>query len=196
MGSADEARQYVSESLYLREAMANEVVNYAALARHIAEELDKDGEQSVKAIEVALRRMQLETDSEERKGVLASTTYTMYADAAVLRGIDQALTGSLASVADESNALFAKVQTEKSVTVITVESVLPEHVDSFEQVAAFKLSSPADIEETPGVVALLTQRLGDKDVNIVEMFSCQEETVFAVIDEDVSSTITCLNELC
>lgn len=196
MGSADEARKYVRESLYLREAMADEVVNYAALARHIAEELDKDGDQSVKAIEVALRRMQLETGSEERKRVLASTTYTMYADAAVLRGIDQALTGSLASVADESNALFAKVQTEKSVTVITVDSVLPEHVDSYERVAAFKLSSPADIEETPGVVALLTQRLGDKDVNIVEMFSCQEETVFAVSNDDVSATITCLNELC
>lgn len=192
MGVAEQARAYVNNRVYLKKAVAEDVVNYAALARLVAEAIDIDGQQGTKAVEVALRRMKPTVKAQKAQQILAQTTYTMYADAAVLRDIETDLVERVETKATQDNALYTKISTEKSLTVITVSSVLPDSLSDYDGVTAFKLSSPSVIESSPGVIALLTDRLRDASVNIVELFSCQDETVFAVSRDDVSTTIQCL----
>ena len=56
------------------------------------------------------------------------------------------------------------------------------------------VASPESIEETPGLLTLLTGVLSAQSINIVEALSCYTDTIFLLEQDDLSAAISVLTK--
>lgn len=182
MSIAEEVEEYVQKRPYIQRALAEDIVNYSALARKTMKEIDG----SFEAIKMALRRHSEEMKKERRKRS---------------QNIGKILEGS--SIELQSNVKVCKskqkqegiyhAKTENGFTTIQ-EADARCSGDTIDDQVVITIKSPENLEETPGVLAYVTSILAGQEINMTELISCREDTHIIIDEEDATEAFKLLNE--
>ncbi len=174
MSVASQVELYVSRKPYLREALAQGVVNYSALARKICED---EGIDSFEAVKAALSRLEnylseVQTDRRGRVEQVLERTEVKIED------------GVEALKSSEDRDAVVKAKTENGYT----------HVIEGEEQSLVTLVSPVRLEETPGVIEFILSSLAAEGINVDHLISCREDTHLVVDRSDAPRVLEILQE--
>lgn len=173
MSSAAKVEIYVSKRPYIKEALAEGIVNYSALARKICRDEDLESEDAVK---VALSRYEdhISREREERRSkvekILEKTSMS------VRPGVDV--------VKQEEEDVIVSAETGNGYTSVVGGG----------DKALVSLESPEALESTPGVVEFILSSLAAEGINVDQLISCREDTHLLIDEEDASKTLEMLQD--
>lgn len=182
MSVAEQVKAYVERRPHIQESLAQDIVNYSALARLVQTEVDGGFE----AVKMALRRYS--EDLQERRDRRVKNI------AEILSGTSIELRSNVqACTTDElvDGEIFAK--TEHGYTVIQ-EGGAACPGDVIEDQVMITLKSPRDLEDTPGVLAYVLSILAGREINLLEVISCREDTHLVIDEADATEAFELLNE--
>jgi hypothetical protein len=203
---ARHVREYLDGHPVIADAIRLGIGNYSAIARRIATDL---GETRTDAIIAACRRYPRGRNESFREAgvrrVLRKSrieTRTKVAAITLSQGADvlQRLGDVVEELLDE-NSLCRVIQVSRGTVVIVDEdSVLrvtkqlrgPQVVGVRKGLVELAVTSPESIEETPGLLTLLTGVLSAQSINIVEALSCYTDTIFLLEQDDLTSAMAVL----
>jgi len=170
---AQRVRETIQTRPSLLDALSMKIVNYSALARILQEEL---GEGSLEAVKAAIIRVadEISTDrglrEEAVQGILKASKVRLQDKIGVV----------ISTVRLDIPHIVTAHLTDQYVYIVDqtiIKEPLPDHVQFQKNLVALILLSPADVEETPGFVAFITQQLASRNINIVEFISCSTNTI-------------------
>lgn len=173
----DEVQAYVTKRPYIQEALAQDIINFSALARSIEEEIDGGFE----AIKMALRRYQKERAEQRIERQQAITE--LLGDTSV--ELKHNVTVCKTDTAHPGAVIHAV--TTSGPTWIIEGSHQNDHTTITDQVLV-TLRSPANLEEVPGVLAYILSLLAGRGINVTELVSCREDTHLIVDETDAIDT--------
>ncbi len=182
MSVADEVQEYVEKRPYIQEALAQEIVNYSALARQIQGEVSGGFE----AVKMALRRHteELKQQREHRVNNIAS----------ILEGTTVELKSNVqVCKSDGEHEGDVLARTEHGYTVMQTGNDDCEG-EVIEDQVMITLKSPQDLESTPGVLAYILTILAGREINVTELVSCREDTHIVIHEDDSTEAFELLNE--
>ncbi len=206
-------RKLIMSRPFFKECLVEGVVNYSALARLLARELESmEVRASHSAVKVALTRIRrdlLKSEESVRsklKHILSSSVLQVQTDLNVVTVRKHSILLKLLDVAKvmETSRFFQLLQGVNTFTVIISRENLNEllkHisvndvVEVLEGQAAVILISPREIVETPGVVAFVTSTLYETNINITQIVSCYSDTIILVDSSKVSEAFRALESL-
>jgi aspartokinase len=170
---AQRVRETIQTRPSILDALSMKIVNYSALARILQEEL---GEGSLEAVKAAIIRVadEISTDrglrEEAVQGILKASKVRLQDKIGVV----------ISTVRLDIPHIVTAHLTDQYVYIVDqtiIKEPLPDHVQFQKNLVAMILLSPADVEETPGFVAFITQQLASRNINIVEFISCSTNTI-------------------
>ncbi len=199
--------EYIKEHPSVQSCLKKGLINYSALARLIAKELDIEKKTSKEAILIAARRFKellkkditaereikelLSHSSLEFKNrisvfvVQKTTNFDIYEEMQNIRkefGVIYVIEGSDHHI----------IITQEKYEQIIERKIKDLLIKKTNNLALITLRSLKEIEETIGVAAFLTSLLSENGVNIVELLSCWTDTLFVVHSKDVSKALELL----
>ncbi len=170
---AQRVRETIQTRPSILDALSMKIVNYSALARILQEEM---GEGSLEAVKAAIIRVadEISTDrglrEEAVQGILKASKVRLQDKIGVV----------ISTVRLDIPHIVTAHLTDQYVYIVDqtiIKEPLPDHVQFQKNLVAMILLSPADVEETPGFVAFITQQLASRNINIVEFISCSTNTI-------------------
>lgn len=173
MSSAAKVELYVSKRPYLKEALAEGVVNYSALARKIVEE---EKLESFDAVKAAVSRYEEHISGERRKRRSKVEEVLQKTSMNVRPGVDV--------VKEERRDAIVSSKTGSGYTSV---------VEGGEK-ALISLESPETLERTPGVIEFILSSLAAKGINVDQLISCREDTHLVVDGSEASDVMEVLQE--
>lgn len=182
MSVAEEVEKYVEKRPYIQEALAEEIVNYSALARKVQEEVDGGFE----AVKMALRR-HTEDLKERRRTRRKNIGEVMEGTSVELRNNMQVCK----SDREKKGKVLSK--TKHGYTVMQ-ESGVECDGEVIEDQVMITLKSPKNLEGTPGVLSYVLSILAAREINVTELISCREDTHIVIDEEDATEAFKLLNE--
>jgi aspartokinase len=179
---ADEVKEYVEKRPYVQEALAEEIVNYSALARKAQEEIQG----SFEAVKMALRR-----DSEELAERRRKRSQNV---GKILEGSSIELQSNIqvCECKEELEGIYT-AETDHGYTVIQ-ESGSECNGEVIEDQVVITIKSSENLKDTPGVIAYITSILAGQEINITELISCREDTHIIIDEKDATEAFKLLNE--
>lgn len=171
MSSAAKVELYVSKRPYIKEALAEGVVNYSALARKICEE---EGLDSFDAVKMAVSRYEDHISSQRKKRRSKVEE--------VLENTSLQLRPGLKVVKEEVEDPIVSAKTQNGDTSV---------VEGGDK-ALISLESPEKLEKTPGVVEFILSSLAAEGINVDQLISCREDTHIVVEDGKASKALEVL----
>jgi hypothetical protein len=201
--AAQVTRDYIGSRPALRQILLNGLINHSALARRIMEE---EGQTNEEAVTSALRRL-VQEEAEQRvtegrdeaiNDLLSDSNLNMKNKIAsitakgewlVLARLEKLFKGLLGQ-----RVLLQVILGTEGLTIITEEKMVDdivkvlgsEHVLKVRKgLAEVAVRCPPRIEDTPGVVAHLSDLLSQRGINVVEMVSCYTDVIFIVEERDI-----------
>jgi hypothetical protein len=171
MSSAAKVELYVSKKPYIKEALAENIVNYSALARKICQEEGLDSEDAVKAALSRYQDYMAESRAERREKVeeiLVETSIEVKPGLKVLKS-------------EEKESVISAYTANGPTAVI-------EGGDK----TLISLESPEELENTPGVLEFILSSLAAEGINVDQFISCREDTHLVVEDSDASDALELL----
>lgn len=175
MSTAAKVELYVSKRPYLKETLAEDVINYSALARKICREENIDSEEAVKAAVsryqefIAESRAQRKSEVED---ILDGSALKVRSDIAVEKSGGY---NSEAIVSAKTKNGFTNMVSGGEKSIVTLES-------------------PEQLEETPGVIEFILSFLAAENINVGQLISCREDTHLVVDQEDGPEVLELLQE--
>lgn len=199
-------REYLDGHPAVADAIRLGIGNYSAIARRVAVEVRAPSPAAIVAacrryprgrgesfreagVRRVLRRSRLETRTK-----VAAITLSQGAD------VLQRLGDVVEELLDE-NSLCRLIQVSRGTVVIVDEdSVLrvtkqlrgSQVVGVRRGLVELAVTSPESIEETPGLLTLLTGVLSAQSINIVEALSCYTDTIFLLDESDLTAAMAVL----
>jgi hypothetical protein len=213
VSAADVTRAYVDEHPSVRDALREDLVNFAFLARRIQSER---GLRNEEAVEIALRRYQQEMRAETPprravEEVLRGSRLEVRSRVAILRiREDAAILDRLYELGRglvpelRRRGVFQIFQGTRALTVLCEDDLLPELLASIpaanvlhvaRELGAVALRSGPGVAETPGVLAALMDALYQRGVNCLETVSVHTDSIFVFPEADVLAAVAVLSRL-
>ena len=173
MSSAAKVELYISKRPYLKEALAEGVINYSALARKVVEE---EGLDSFDAVKVAISRYEehISSQRKQRRNKVEE----------VLEDTSLKLRPGLKVVKEKTEDPVVSAKTQNGHTSIV------ENGDK----ALISLESPEKLEKTPGVIEFILSSLAAEGINVDQLISCREDTHLVIGDGDASEALEMLQD--
>ena len=182
-------KEVLEKRPFLVDALTLNIVNYSALSRLLQKEINKGSPEAIKA---ALLRARHELS--ERKGLqekkvidlLRKTKVRLQDKIAVIISYEELNIPYLVTAHLTDSHVYIIDQTEVSAL---------EKLNDFEvtsDLVALILTSPRELENTPGFVALITQLLASRNINIFEFISCYTNTVIILDSRDALEAFSLL----
>jgi len=165
-----------------------QIVNYSALARMLQAEI---GEGSLEAVKAAIIRVSDDLDKE--RGLQEERVMSILRES-VVRLQDKIAVIISPGMLDIPYLVTAYL-TDSYVYVIDqtqLKNKLPDYAQVSSDLVALILISPPRVEETPGFVALITNLLASREINIVEFISCSTNTVIVLDGGDALNAFSLL----
>lgn len=182
MSVAEEVEEWVENRPYVQSALAEEIVNYSALARKIQDEVDGSHE----AVKMALRRLSEDLKNQRK------TRRTNIGE--VMEGTSVKLENNLQVCKSEGKCEgIVKAETQHGFTAVQ-KSGKDCSGEIIEDQVMLSLKSPENLEQTPGVLSYILSILAAQDINITEFISCREDTHLVIDEEDATETFELLNK--
>jgi hypothetical protein len=173
MSSAAKVELYISKRPYLKEALAEGVINYSALARKIVEE---EGLDSFDAVKVAISRYESHISSEREKRRSKVEEVLEKTAMSVRPGVDV--------VKEEKDGVIVSAKTANGYTSVVQDG----------DKALISLESPGVLEKTPGVIEFILSSLAAEGINVDQLISCREDTHLVVESDEASEAMEILQE--
>ena len=170
---AQQVREIIQMRPSLLDALNMKIVNYSALARLLKDEI---GEGSLEAVKAAVIRIadEISSDRSIREEAILS----------ILRETKVRLQDKIGVVISPIRLKVPHIVTahltDQYIYIVDqtlMKNQLPEKAQFQKNLVALILLSPPVVEETPGFVAFITQRLASRNINIVEFISCSTNTI-------------------
>lgn len=183
MSVSNKVKYWVRKRPYIQESMAEEIVNYSALARKVQE----DVEGSFQAIKMALMRYSDEVKSRKKKkrssvsDILEGTVIQLESCIRVCK-----------SKSRESGKVLAKTEHGYTIFQNSGEECNGECIKGQ---AMITLKSPEKLETTPGVISHILSFLEARGINVTEFISCREDTHIVISEKDVAEAFRLINEI-
>jgi aspartokinase len=205
---ARQVREYLDGQPVLADSLRLGIANHSAVARRISEAL---GVNQTEAVIAACRRYPKGRGESARAAgiqrVLRKSrieTRTKVATVTVSQGIDvlQRLGDVVEELLDE-NSLCRLIQVSRGTVIIVDEDSVPRLTRALREgqvvrvrknLVEVAVASPESIEETPGLLTLLTGVLSAQSINIVEALSCYTDTIFLLERDDLNAAISVLTK--
>jgi hypothetical protein len=205
---ARRVREYLDGQPVLADALRLGVANYSAVARRISAEL---GVRQTEAVIAACRRYPRGRGESTRAAgiqrVLRKSrieTRTKVATITVSLGADilQRLGDVVEELLDE-NSLCRLIQVSRGTVIIVDEDSVGRVTRALrdgqvvrvrKNLVELAVTSPESIEETPGLLTLLTGVLSAQSINIVEALSCYTDTIFLLEQDDLNAAISVMTK--
>ncbi len=210
---ADVTRAYIEEHPSIREALADELLNYTALARKIQAERGVANEE---AVTIACRRYErgLRTDTPEHRAVrtiLERSRLQVHSRVAIVRFqddweiLDRLLQLGRATLPDRNHRrMFQLFQGTVALTLLCEEdylgTVLPEiparlRLAVERGLATLAFRSHPEVADIPGVLATMADALFRRGINCLETVSVHTDSIFVFRDADVIPAYQVLSDL-
>ncbi len=204
---ARRVREYLDGQPALSDALRMGIANYSAVARRASADLGIPASEAViaacrryprgrgeSARAAGIRRVARKSRIESRTKVAAITTR---------QGADvlQRLGDVVEELLDE-NSLCRLIQVSSGTVIIVDTDSVPRVVTQLRQdqvvrvrkdLVEVAVASPESIEETPGLLTLLTGILSAKGINILEALSCYTDTIFLLDEDDLTAALSVLS---
>ncbi|HTP54618.1 MAG TPA: hypothetical protein VML94_06655 [Thermoplasmata archaeon] len=205
---ARRVREYLDGHPVLADAIRAGIANHSAVARRISEDLEVRQPEAVIAAcrryprgrgqsfgEASIRRVLRKSRIETRTKVAAIT---------VSQGADvlQRLGDVVEELLDE-NLLCRVIQVSRGTVILVDEDSVPRVVRRLREgqlvgvrknLIEVAVTGPESIEETPGLLRLLTGVLWSQQINIVEALSCYTDTIFLLDRSDMAAATAVLSK--
>jgi len=206
---ARRVRAHLDAHPMLGNAVRLGIANHSAVARIVAEDL---GVHRPEAVIAACRRYPRGRGDAARSASVQRLvrrsrieTRTKVAAVTVTHGPDvlQRVADVVEELLDES-ALCRLIQVSQGAVIIVDEESAPRLTKVLrpEQVLGVRkglvevsVTSPETVEQTPGLLTLLTGVLSAQAINIVEALSCYTDTIFLLDQEDLSRAVSVLSSI-
>ncbi|MHB8351306.1 MAG: DUF7523 family protein [Thermoplasmata archaeon] len=211
--TADVTRAYIDEHPSIRDALQEDIVNFAFLARKIQTER---GLRNEEAIEIALRRYQQEVrrqtpDTERVLQVLRDSRLEVHNRVALVRikedwqvldRLYQIGRGLLPEL--KRRGVFQIYQGTRALTIlceddllsVLLEAIPPKNVLDVERgLASVVLRSDPSVAEIPGVMAHLADVLFQRGINCRDTVSVHTDSLFVFREEEVLEGMSALSTL-
>ena len=200
--------QYINEHPSIKDCIRKGLMNYSALTRKIATELELDVKKNFDAILIACRRYYAKVKKErvlEDKilDILRQSKLEVKNKIVVVLVEKDVYYGHLIELQKEvkkRSELFHIIEGSNTMTVITscefldeIKKLLKNKIMKItENLAEVTLKSSEDMEDTPGVVAYLTTLLAENGINIIETMSTWTDTLFVIAEKDIAKVMEVL----
>lgn len=175
MSIAAKVELYVSKKPYIKEALAEDIVNYSALARKICEEENLESENAVKAALSRYQEFVSERRIERRSEVQEILEETSLQVKSGLKAVKGQEFDKEARVSAKTKNGFTNVSRGGEKSLVTLES-------------------PEKLENTPGVVEFILSSLAAENINVGHLISCREDTHLVVDEEDGPEVLEILQD--
>jgi aspartokinase len=205
---ARRVREYLDGHPVLADALRAGVANHSAVARRISNDLEVRQTEAVIAATRRYPRGRGEATGEANiRRVLRKSrieTRTKVAAITVHHGADvlQRLGDVVEELLDE-NLLCRVIQVSRGTVILVDEDSVPRVVRRLREgqlvgirknLIEVAVTGPESIEETPGLLRLLTGVLWSQQVNIVEALSCYTDTIFLLDRSDMAAATSVLSK--
>ena len=202
------AEGYIDRHPSVKDCVRKGLINYSALTRQMAQDLNIDIKKNFDAILIACRRyfgkLKNEDNFEKKiidllkqsklevknKIVVAVVEKDVYFDHLI----------DLHKEVKKKAEVFHIIEGSNTITLITVSEFLNYIKKVFkskilkitENLAEVNLKSSEDLEQTPGVIAYLTTLLAGNGINIIETMSTWTDTLFVIDEKDIAKIMEVL----
>lgn len=200
--------EYINEHPYIKNCLKKGLINYSALARHIAKELSIEKKSSKEAILIAARRKQeslkKEFNQEKEISKLLLNSEIEIKNKIVVFILEKTINFDALEKIQlqiKKEASFSYIlEGSDNYTIITqekyiqsIEKNLKTAIIKFNKnMVLINIKSPKEIETIPGVVSYLTSLFAENGVNIYEFLSCWTNTIFIIDSKDLNKSINFL----
>lgn len=199
-------KEYIKEHPYIRSCLKKGLINYSALSRLIAKELNIEKKTSKEAILIAARRFRekLKKDVSHEKKIkelLAKSEIEIKNKIIVFiigKNINFDSVEKIQRIIKKESGTFYILEGSGNYTIITQEKYSNLIESKFEIIQKNKnlilinFKSPKEIEQMTGVISFLTSLFAENEVNIIELLSCWKDTFFIIESKDINKTINFL----
>lgn len=205
---AHRVRAYLDAHPVLGDALRVGIANHSAIARRVAEDL---GVRQTEAVVAACRRYprgrgESTREAGVRRVIRKSRIETRTKVAAVTLAQGADVLARLGDVVEElldEGSLCRVIQVSRGTVVLVDEDSVPRVLRPLREgqivrvrkgLVEVAVTSPESIEETPGLLRLLTGVLSSQGINIVEALSCYTDTIFLLHQTDLSAAVGVLSK--
>jgi len=201
--------EYIKEHPQIKNCLKKGIINYSALARLIARELEIEKKTSKEAILIAARRFEekLKTEISNERKIKTLLTKSEVGIKNKINVLILDTTIDIDSIIEfqrkvkKENGIMYILEGTDNYTIITQEKYLDklEHklnkgiIKLHKDLAIIDFKSPEDIEKITGVISYLTSLFAENGVNILEFLSCWRDTIFIIDKKDINKAIDLLN---
>ena len=198
---------YIDSHPSIKDCLKKRLLNYSQLSRQVIRHSSlkaDDFDAVLIAARRYLRKLSKFTPVEDKiKGLLASSRIEIKNKIAVAVIEKHIYTDDLLELEKKiktARNVFYAIEGTDAITVITAANFLPvirgrfksAVVKSWSELALVAISSPVEIEETPGVFSYLCSLLSDRGINVLETMSCWSESLFVVYEAEIARVMEAL----
>jgi len=197
--------QYIAEHPSIKDCLKKGLINYSSLTRQICKDSDLDLKKNFDAILIACRRYHRKIGKEtvlENKiiEILKDSKLEVKNKIVVVLVEKDIYYGHIIELQKEikkKSELFHIIEGSNTITVVTSHEFLINIKKLFknkiikvtEDLAEVTLKSSEDLENTPGVIAYLTNLLAENGINIIETMSTWTDTLFVISEKDIAKVM-------
>ncbi len=198
---------YIAQHLSIKECLKRGLINYSALARHIAKELNIQKTTSKEAILIAAIRYREKIkpqDTEKHIAKLVNESSIELKNNIMIYILDKSIyPDSLIEIEKaikKERGLFFAVEGTKTITLIVQKNYAEliskrfkaSILNTKENLSLIILTTSTAIEHTPGIVSYISGLFFEHGVNIEEFTSCYDDTLIVINTKDISNAMTFL----
>lgn len=203
--TTDLTKQYIKDNPAIRNCLKKGLINYSALSRLVAKDLDIEKKTSQEAILIAARRFRDELKKEISNETkirdilhLSEIETKNKIEVFILeKSISLESIDIIQKTVRKSGSIFYILEGSDNYTIITAEKfdelISGEFKGKIIQketgLALITVKSKRSIETTVGVLAYLTALFAENGVNIIEFLSCWTDTLFIINAKDMNKAM-------
>jgi hypothetical protein len=202
--------RYIENHLTVKECLKKGLINYSALSRLIAKELNIEKKTSMEAILIASIRykdkiQKISTNFDNKiLGLLKDCNVEIKNNIVIFTLDKMTYPDKLIDIEKtikKDKGQFFSVEGSKSITLITqkkYEEVIQEKfkvnvLNKNNDQSLITLNTSPNIEKIPGVINYITSLFFEKSINITELTSCYDDIIIVVDSKDVQKTMEFLS---
>ena len=198
------AESYIETHPSIKDCLKKRLINYSQLSRQVIKHSnleEKDFDAVLIAARRYVRKLSKSISSESRIRSLIEGSRTEIKNKIVVVVIEkQVYTDDLMEIErkiKKSRNVFYAIEGSSAITIVTASDFLGQLRKVFKSsilrvwsgLALVAISSPEEIEQTPGVFSYLCSLLSDRGINVLETMSCWSETLFVVSESDIAKVL-------
>jgi len=180
MSIANDVRIYLRNRPYMLESIERDIANLSKLSRIIQKDLGINNNHAVKA---ALLRFSEEVKKTKHKreekilNIFKKCKVSVWDNISLLISDKHIDINNRAKVKIEPYHIYV---VDKRIFEKFKEEIKENLLQSFDECTVLHISSPKEIQKTPGYLSTILSILAEQNINVIEFFSCYAETIILV----------------